>query len=84
MDEDVEAEVALHEQHANIFRRARDEAAYLDEVDWSDKTIEVTETREEPVIIKPPVSWRTSGAHRRFRSGCAVMTRYRQRMRIRC
>lgn len=46
VNEDVEDEVALHEQHADIFRRARNEPAYLDEVDWSDKTVEVTETRE--------------------------------------
>lgn len=52
VEEDVQADVALHEQHADIFRRARDEPAYLDEVDWSDKTVEVTETREEPVINK--------------------------------
>ncbi|MBT9432792.1 YsnF/AvaK domain-containing protein [Candidatus Sodalis endolongispinus] len=51
-EEDVQADVALHEQHADIFRRARDEPAYLDEVDCSDKTVEVTETREEPVINK--------------------------------
>ncbi|MEN3261706.1 YsnF/AvaK domain-containing protein [Sodalis endosymbiont of Spalangia cameroni] len=52
VNEDVEAEVALHEQHADIFRRARNEPAYLDEVDWSDKTVEVAETREQPVINK--------------------------------
>lgn len=51
--ENVEAEVSLHEEHADIFRRAINEPAYLDSgVDWSDKVVEVTETREQPVINK--------------------------------
>ena len=50
--EDVTAEVALHEQHADIFRRAVDEPAYLNDIDWSEKVVEVTETHEQPVVNK--------------------------------
>ncbi|WP_072927948.1 YsnF/AvaK domain-containing protein [Nissabacter archeti] len=50
--EDVKAEVALHEQHADIFRRAVDEPAYLNDIDWSEKVVEVTETHEQPVVNK--------------------------------
>lgn len=50
--EDVTAEVALREQHADIFRRAVDEPAYLGDIDWSEKVVEVTETHEQPVVNK--------------------------------
>jgi stress response protein YsnF len=48
----VEANVTLHEEHAEIMRRVISDPNYGKDIDWSDKTIEVTETVEEPVIGK--------------------------------
>jgi stress response protein YsnF len=48
----VEAQVTLHEEHARILRRAIADPNYLQNIDWTDKVIEVTETAEEPVITK--------------------------------
>jgi stress response protein YsnF len=48
----VEAQVTLHEEHARVIRRAVSDPNYIRDVDWSDKTIEVAESAEEPVITK--------------------------------
>jgi len=48
----VEAQVTLHEEHANVVRRAVSDPSYLKDIDWSDKTVEVTETAEEAVVSK--------------------------------
>lgn len=48
----VSANVSLHEQHAEIFRRPIDNLVSTDDVDWEEKTIEVAETHEQPVINK--------------------------------
>ena len=48
----VSEDVSLHEQHADVFRRAIDEPAYLGEVDWTEKTVEIAESHEQPVINK--------------------------------
>lgn len=48
----VEAQVTLHEEHAQIIRRAITDSSFISDVDWADKTIEVRETAEEPVINK--------------------------------
>jgi uncharacterized protein (TIGR02271 family) len=48
----VEAQVNLHEEHAKVIRRAIADPNYIKNIDWTDKTIEVTETMEEPVITK--------------------------------
>lgn len=50
--DDVSKEVSLHEQHADIFRRPLTQHASPDDVDWSEKTVEVAETHELPVINK--------------------------------
>jgi len=44
--------VTLHEEHAEVMRRAISDPNYTKDIDWSDKTIEVTETVEEPVVGK--------------------------------
>lgn len=51
-ERDVEAEVTLRDEHADIFRRGIGDPISPDEIDWSDKVVEVTETREQPVINK--------------------------------
>jgi uncharacterized protein (TIGR02271 family) len=48
----VESHITLHEEHADIERRAVTDPALAKEVDWTDKTIEVTETGEEVVVTK--------------------------------
>lgn len=50
----VEAQVALRDEHAEIIRRAVEDTEALGDVDWdwTDSTIEMVETREEPVITK--------------------------------
>jgi uncharacterized protein (TIGR02271 family) len=48
----VEAQVTLHEEHARILRRAIADPNYVQNIDWTDKTIEFTESAEEPVVTK--------------------------------
>lgn len=48
----VEAQVTLHEEHASVARRAITDPSYIRDIDWSDRTIEVTETAEEAVVSK--------------------------------
>jgi len=48
----VEAQVTLHEEHANVVRRAVSDPAFLKDIDWTDRTVEVTETAEEVVVNK--------------------------------
>jgi uncharacterized protein (TIGR02271 family) len=48
----VEAKVTLHEEHAEVVRRAITDPKYIKDIDWTDRTIEVTETAEEAVVSK--------------------------------
>lgn len=48
----VEAQVTLHEEHANVVRRAVSDPKFVSDIDWSEKTVEVTETAEEAVVSK--------------------------------
>jgi uncharacterized protein (TIGR02271 family) len=48
----VEAEVKLHEEHAEVLRRAISDSSYTADIDWSDKEYSVTETAEEAVVSK--------------------------------
>lgn len=48
----VSENVSLHEQHAEIFRRPVSETGSSANVDWSEKTVEVEETHEQPVVNK--------------------------------
>jgi uncharacterized protein (TIGR02271 family) len=52
VEKPVEANITLHEEHVEVMRRAISDPAYLKDIDWSDKTIEVTETAEEAVVDK--------------------------------
>lgn len=52
VEKPVEATVTLHEEHVEVMRRAISNPAFGKDIDWSDKTIEVTETSEEAVIDK--------------------------------
>lgn len=48
----VSEDISLQEQHADIFRRSTGDLAATGDVDWEEKTIEVAETHEQPVINK--------------------------------
>jgi stress response protein YsnF len=48
----VETQVTLHEEHARVLRRASADPNFIRNIDWTDKTIEITETAEEPIITK--------------------------------
>ena len=52
VEDEVAEDVSLYDQHAEVFRRAVDEPAYLNDVDWSDKTVEVEESHEVPTVAK--------------------------------
>jgi len=48
----VEAQVTLHEEHVRVMRRAIADPKFIQNVDWTDKTIEIIESVEEPVVTK--------------------------------
>jgi uncharacterized protein (TIGR02271 family) len=48
----VEASVTLHEEHAEVVRRAITDPSYVQDIDWSDTTVEVIETAEQAVVSK--------------------------------
>ena len=52
VEKPVEANITLHEEHAEVIRRAITDPGYVKDIDWSDKTIDVTETVEEAVVNK--------------------------------
>jgi uncharacterized protein (TIGR02271 family) len=54
IEKPVEAKVTLHEEHADVVRRAIKDPAYIGDIDWSDKTVVVTETAERAVVNKVP------------------------------
>ena len=51
-ERDVSADVTLHEEHAEILRRAVTDPKFLADVDWTDKSIEVIETAEQALVSK--------------------------------
>lgn len=52
VEDEVARDVSLTEQHADVFRSALNEPAYLNDVDWSEKTLEVEESHEVPTVNK--------------------------------
>jgi stress response protein YsnF len=52
VEKPVEANVTLHEEHAEVIRRAISDPGYLKDIDWCEQTIEVMETAEQPVVNK--------------------------------
>jgi uncharacterized protein (TIGR02271 family) len=48
----VSADVTLHEEHADVMRRAITDPKYVGDVDWADKEIEVVETAEQALANK--------------------------------
>lgn len=52
VEDEVAEDISLTEQHADVFRSALNEPAYLNDVDWSEKTLEVEESHEVPTVSK--------------------------------
>jgi uncharacterized protein (TIGR02271 family) len=48
----VEENVTLHEEHAEVVRRAVSDPNFVKDIDWSDTTVEMRETAEEAVVSK--------------------------------
>jgi stress response protein YsnF len=51
-EKEVAAEVTLHEEHAEVLRRAVADKAFIGDIDWADDEIEVIETAEHAVAKK--------------------------------
>lgn len=48
----VSAEVTLHEEHAEVLRRAITDPKYIGTIDWADQEIEAIETAEHALVNK--------------------------------
>ena len=51
-ERDVAANVTLHDEHAEVIRRAISDPKYVGDIDWADRTIEVVETGEHALVNK--------------------------------
>jgi uncharacterized protein (TIGR02271 family) len=65
----VEQQVTLHEEHAEVVRKAIGDPSYVADIDWSDRAYEMTETAEQAVVNKTArvveeVTLRKSGSDR--------------------
>ena len=49
---DVAQDVTLHEEHAEVIRKAISDAAFIGDIDWADEEIEVVETAEHALVNK--------------------------------
>jgi stress response protein YsnF len=51
-ERDVAQDVTLHEEHAELLRKAISQPAELTDVDWADSALEVIETKEHALVSK--------------------------------
>jgi uncharacterized protein (TIGR02271 family) len=51
-EREVAQDVTLHDEHAEVLRKAVTQPAALGEVDWADREIEVAETKEQALVNK--------------------------------
>jgi uncharacterized protein (TIGR02271 family) len=51
-EREVSADVTLHEERAELLRRAVTERVDVGDIDWADRTIEVVETAEQALVNK--------------------------------
>jgi uncharacterized protein (TIGR02271 family) len=51
-EKEVSADVTLHEEHAEVLRRAVADPKYIGDIDWADSTIEIRETAEQALVSK--------------------------------
>ena len=52
IEKEVAADVTLHEEHAEVLRKAISDPKYIGEIDWADQEIEVVETAEHALANK--------------------------------
>jgi stress response protein YsnF len=51
-EHEVAQDVTLHEEHAEVLRKAVSDPTFVGEIDWADGTIEIIETAEHALINK--------------------------------
>jgi uncharacterized protein (TIGR02271 family) len=51
-EREASADVKLHEEHAEVLRRAITDPKFVGDIDWADKEIEVVETAEHALVNK--------------------------------
>jgi uncharacterized protein (TIGR02271 family) len=51
-ERDAAQDVTLHEEHAEVVRRAISQPSELTDVDWADQELEVAETKEQALVSK--------------------------------
>jgi uncharacterized protein (TIGR02271 family) len=51
-ERDVTQDVTLHDEHAEVIRKAISDPKYVGEIDWADGTIEIIETAEHALVNK--------------------------------
>ena len=51
-EREVDQDVTLHEEHAEVLRKALSQPAELKDIDWADSTLEVVETKEQALVNK--------------------------------
>ena len=52
IEQEASVDVSLHEEHAEVLRRAITDPKFVGEIDWADKAIEFIETAEHPLVRK--------------------------------
>ena len=51
-EQPVEQQITLHEEHYEVSRREVNDPQLAKDIDWNDRTIEVIETSEQPIVTK--------------------------------
>jgi uncharacterized protein (TIGR02271 family) len=51
-EREATADVTLHEEHAEVLRRAVTDPKFIGKIDWADQVIEVIETAEHALVNK--------------------------------
>ena len=59
-EREAAADVTLHEEHAEVLRKAISDPKYVADIDWADGTIEVIEAAEHALVNKTAPSSRKS------------------------
>jgi stress response protein YsnF len=51
-EKEVAADVTLHEEHAEVIRKAISDTTFVGDIDWADEEIEVIESAEHALVNK--------------------------------
>jgi hypothetical protein len=63
-EHEVAQDVTLHEEHAEVLRKAVSDPTFVGEIDWADGTIEIIETAEHALVNKTARVVEGSGSRR--------------------